>query len=106
VSYGWVGDRGKLSLPILDGVDGVTFTTAIGLVAATCTTVAFIPQVLKAWQTRSTSDISAGMFLLLVVGIVLWLIYGAILGDLPLIVANVVTLCLAATILAFKLRFG
>jgi MtN3 and saliva related transmembrane protein len=78
----------------------------IGLAAATCTTAAFVPQVLQAWRTRSTTDISLGTFLLLVAGIILWLVYGAILGDLPLILANVVTLCLAAAILAFKLRFG
>jgi MtN3 and saliva related transmembrane protein len=84
----------------------VTFTMAIGFSAATCTTIAFVPQALKAWRTRSTTDISARMFLLMVAGIILWLIYGTIIGDLPLIVANVVTLCLAGAILALKLRFG
>jgi MtN3 and saliva related transmembrane protein len=79
---------------------------AIGFAAAACTTIAFLPQALKAWRTRSTADISIGMFLLLVVGIILWLVYGAILGDLPLIAANVVTLCLAGAILVLKLHFG
>jgi MtN3 and saliva related transmembrane protein len=78
----------------------------IGLAAATCTTAAYVPQVLKAWRTRSTSDISFGMFILLTAGATLWLAYGVILADLPLILANSVTLCLAATILVFKLRFG
>ena len=84
----------------------MTSTTLIGLAAATCTTIAFVPQALKAWRTRSTKDVSLSMFVLMVSGIVLWLIYGAILGDLPLIVANVVTLGLAGAILACKLRFG
>lgn len=84
----------------------MTLTTGIGLVAATCTTFAFVPQVLKAWRTQSTADISIGMFLLLVVGIVLWLIYGMILSDLPLILANIVTLALAAAILVLKVRCG
>jgi MtN3 and saliva related transmembrane protein len=84
----------------------VQLTLAIGFAAAACTTIAFFPQALKAWRTRSTADISIGMFLLLVVGIILWLVYGAILGDLPLIAANVVTLCLAGAILVLKLRFG
>jgi MtN3 and saliva related transmembrane protein len=84
----------------------LTLTTLIGLGAATCTTVAYVPQVIKAWRTRSTTDISMGTFLLLFVGITLWLIYGVILRDPPLILANLITLCLATTILVFKLRFG
>jgi len=84
----------------------VTFTTTIGLAAAACTTISFVPQVVKAWRTRSTGDISFGMFLLLAVGLALWLAYGAILKDLPLILANFFTLCLALAILILKLRFG
>jgi MtN3 and saliva related transmembrane protein len=84
----------------------VTLATLIGLGAATCTTIAYVPQVVKTWRTRSTTDISIGTFLLLFVGIILWLIYGVILQDLPLILANLITLCLATAILIFKLRFG
>jgi len=80
--------------------------TALGLAAAFCTTAAYAPQALKAWRSRSTADISLSMFLLMVTGIVLWLIYGLMIADIPLIVANGVTLCLAGTILALKLRHG
>jgi MtN3 and saliva related transmembrane protein len=80
--------------------------TALGLLAATLTTVAFVPQVVKTWRTRSTHDISLGMFAILVAGIVAWLVYGAIIGDAPLILANAVTLLLAGTILYFKIRGG
>lgn len=80
--------------------------TLLGLAAAACTTFAFLPQVMKTWQTRSTKDISLGMFLVLVLGIVLWLAYGLIQLDIPLIAANGVTLLFASTILFFKLRFG
>ena len=80
--------------------------TFVGLMAGGCTTLAFVPQVVKTWKTRSTADISLGMFSLLVVGIILWLIYGAIISDVPLIAANAVTLFLAAIILAFKIRYG
>ena len=80
--------------------------TMLGLAAACCTTLAYAPQALKAWRSRSTADISLSMFLLMVTGIVLWLVYGLMIGDLPLIVANGVTLCLAGTILALKLRHG
>jgi MtN3 and saliva related transmembrane protein len=84
----------------------MAFSTTVGLLAAICTTVSFVPQVLKAWRTRSTADISVGMFVLLVVGFTLWLLYGVMLGDLPLILANFVTLCLTGVILLLKLRFG
>ncbi|HEY7852306.1 MAG TPA: SemiSWEET transporter, partial [Caulobacteraceae bacterium] len=74
--------------------------------ASFCTTVAFLPQVLRAWRTRSTRDISLGMFLVFSVGILLWLIYGLMVRDAPLIAANAVTLVLALTILVLKLRHG
>jgi MtN3 and saliva related transmembrane protein len=80
--------------------------TFLGLAAAFCTTVAFVPQVVKTWTTRSTGDISLSMFLVLVIGIVLWLAYGTLLGDVPLIVANGITLILAGIILVLKLRYG
>jgi MtN3 and saliva related transmembrane protein len=79
--------------------------TFLGL-AACCTTIAFVPQLVKTWKTRSTADISLGMFLVLVIGIILWLAYGMLLGDVPLIVANGITLVLAGIILVFKLRYG
>jgi MtN3 and saliva related transmembrane protein len=79
--------------------------TLIGLAAATLTTVAFIPQVVRAWRTRSTRDISLPMFLVLALGITLWLIYGAMIRDLPLIAANLVTLVLVLMILFLKLRY-
>jgi MtN3 and saliva related transmembrane protein len=81
-------------------------TTLIGLAAAICTTSSFLPQVIKAWQSRSTHDISAGMFVLQTTGNSMWLLYGALIGDLPLVVANAITLGLVATILALKLRYG
>jgi len=80
--------------------------TWIGLLAACCTTLAYAPQAIKTWQTRSTGDISLGMFSLMVVGVGLWLVYGLLIGDLPLIAANLVTLSLAGTILVLKLKHG
>ena len=78
--------------------------TVLGLLAAACTTLAFVPQVVKTWRTRSTEDISLHMYLVLVIGVALWLAYGLALGDLPLIAANGTTLVLASSILYFKLR--
>jgi MtN3 and saliva related transmembrane protein len=78
----------------------------IGLAAACCTTLAYAPQAIKTWRTRQTRDISLGMFVLMVTGVALWLIYGLLIGDLPLILANLVTLSLSGTILVLKLRHG
>lgn len=80
--------------------------TLLGIVAGSLTTLAFIPQVIRTWRTRSTHDISLGMFLLFSTGLVLWLIYGAWIGSWPIIVANTVTLVLALTIVVLKLRHG
>lgn len=78
----------------------------LGLLAGTLTTIAFVPQVIKTWRSRSAEDLSLGMFSLFTVGITLWLIYGLWIQALPLILTNTVTLGLAATLLFFKLRFG
>ena len=77
-----------------------------GYAAAACTISAYIPQVLRVWRTRSTTDISLKMFLVLVTGLSLWLTYGIWRGEWPLIIANSLTLMLASTILYFKIRHG
>ena len=74
--------------------------------AGICTTGAFLPQVIRTWRTRSTDDISLGMVLLTVFGLVLWLVYGIAVNDWPLIGADAASLILAATILGLKLRYG
>ena len=78
----------------------------IGFAAATCTTVAYAPQALKVWRTRSTGDISLGMFLVMVLGLGLWLVYGLLSGDAPLVAANAITMVLAGGILFMKLKYG
>jgi MtN3 and saliva related transmembrane protein len=80
--------------------------TVLGLAAAGCTTFSFLPQVMQAWRTRSTKDISLVMFTVMTVGVALWVIYGVVRMDVPLIAANVVTFGFAATILYLKLRHG
>lgn len=84
----------------------MTMVTFFGLAAACCTTLAYLPQVIKTWRTRSTADISLVMFTLMVSGAMLWLLYGILLQDLPLILANGLTLALTGTILYLKLRHG
>lgn len=78
----------------------------LGFAAATCTTLAYAPQFIKVWKTRSTEDISLGMFLAMVLGLVLWLVYGLLSGDAPLVVANAITIVLAGGILYMKLKYG
>ena len=77
----------------------------LGLVAGSLTTAAFFPQVLKTWKTRSAKDLSLGMFSLFCSGVALWLVYGFMVNDVPVIAANAITLMLASTLLFFKLRF-
>jgi MtN3 and saliva related transmembrane protein len=79
--------------------------TWIGMAAALLTTAAFAPQAIQAWRSRSTRDVSLAMFSMMVAGIALWLVYGILIDDLPLILANAVTLVLAAAILIAKIRF-
>ncbi|WP_420457189.1 SemiSWEET family sugar transporter [Rubrivirga sp.] len=83
----------------------MTGTTLLGLAAAACTTASFVPQVVKAWRSGSSADLSLGMYGLFTVGIVLWLAYGILLSDVPIIVANVVTLVLVASILVHIVRY-
>lgn len=77
----------------------------LGLVAGTLTTCSFVPQVVRIWRTRSARDISTVMFLLLSLGVLLWVVYGVAIQSAPVIVANGVTLVLALAILGMKLYF-
>lgn len=76
-----------------------------GLAAGFLTTLAFIPQVVRIWRSRSARDISLPTFTLFTVGVGLWLVYGILKQELPIILSNAVTLGLAGAILAMKLRF-
>ncbi len=80
--------------------------TVLGLVAGALTTLSFAPQVAKAWRTRSTTDLSLAMLILLLTGILLWLAYGVAKGDLASIAANGATAVLIALILSVKARHG
>lgn len=79
-------------------------TEFIGLAAALLTTISFLPQTLLVLRTGQTEGISLCMYALFTTGVAGWLIYGLMMGSLPVILANAVTLGLAMTILALKLR--
>lgn len=78
----------------------------LGFVAGTLTTISFVPQVLKAWRTRRCEDISWGMLVSFAAGVFLWVVYGFIRREAPIIAANVVTLALVLMIVAMKVRFA
>ena len=77
----------------------------IGSAAATLTTLSFVPQALKTFRTRDVSGISLGMYSLFAIGVALWLVYGLMLGEAPIYVANAITLALALAVLVMKLRY-
>ena len=79
---------------------------AIGSVAAVLTTASFIPQAWHSFKTRDVSGISLVMYSVFTLGVALWLLYGVLLQSWPLMIANSITLALAAAILGMKLRFG
>ncbi len=80
-------------------------TTVIGLLAAAGTTLSFLPQALKIIKTKNTESISLSMYILFVTGVFLWLIYGILKQDIPLLIANGITLILASLILYFKIKY-
>ncbi len=77
----------------------------LGLVAAAITTSGFVPQVYKIWKEKSTHDISLNMYLLLTLGLTLWLIYGINIESWPVILANGITLILVLGIVALKIKY-
>jgi len=79
--------------------------TYLGLLAGTLTTIAFVPQLLKTWKSRSAEDVSLGMLITFCTGVFLWLLYGFFIRSLPVILANAVTLLLAGTILVLKIKY-
>ncbi len=83
-----------------------SFATLLGVLAAALTTIANVPQVWKAWQTRQTEDLSLAMTLILSAGLGLWVVYGVLQADAVIIIANAVAMLLALTLTGLKLRHG
>jgi len=84
----------------------MNLTEMIGLAAGFLTTVAFVPQVTKVWKDRSAKELSLKTFVAFSSGVILWLVYGVMLGEFPMILWNAVTLALVSAIVAMKLKFG
>jgi MtN3 and saliva related transmembrane protein len=79
--------------------------TIIGLIAAAFTTISLLPQLMKVWKTKSTKDISTGMFTLYCSGVFLWFVYGVYINDLPIVLANSLAFVQALAILIFKAKY-
>ncbi len=77
----------------------------IGLTAAFFTTAAFVPQVIKTWKTKEVENLSLTMYLVMLTGVILWLIYGINISSLSIILANIVTITLICVIIFLKLRY-
>lgn len=95
------------SLPVIEprlAPGSQILDTVIGSLAAFCTTASYLPQVRKCWATGKADDLSLKMFLILALGIGLWVIYGLLRADAVIVVANSVSLCFLGIILYFKLR--
>ncbi len=79
------------------------FVDYIGCIAATCTTLAFVPQAMQSYKTRDLSGVSLPMYTIFTLGVAMWLIYGLLKQDWPIIVANTITVALSAIILVLKI---
>ncbi|MEA3500991.1 MAG: SemiSWEET transporter [Candidatus Marinimicrobia bacterium] len=83
----------------------MNWITIIGFMAATATTISTMPQAIKIIKTRHTKDISLEMYIILTTGMLLWFIYGILIKDFPLIIANGISLIFSSTILILKLIY-
>lgn len=81
----------------------VELSELIGYFAASLTTAAFVPQAWKSWRTRDLSGISLPMYALFTLGVALWMAYGLVIGSIPIVIGNAITLLLASVVLGLKL---
>ena len=77
----------------------------LGMFAGTCTTSCLIPQIYRIWKTRSVKDISVVMYVIFMIGVMSWLIYGIHVNSISMIISNSLSLCLAILIFAMKFKF-
>jgi MtN3 and saliva related transmembrane protein len=81
------------------------YITTLGLIAGVLTTIAYLPQLIKTWQTKSAHDLSWSMLTVLCTGIILWLVYGFYIQNIPIIAANIVTFLFTSMILVLKIKY-
>jgi len=84
----------------------MAFIDIIGYAAGALILISLVPQIIKSWRTKSTKDISLLRYIIYTFGVVLWLSYGIILRNGPMILTNSINLCLASSILFLKIKYG
>ncbi|WP_051345899.1 SemiSWEET transporter [Thermodesulfovibrio yellowstonii] len=84
----------------------IDLNNLVGIIAGAITTSALIPQALKIYKTKSARDVSLTMFIFLAIGIMLWFFYGILIKEIPVILANIVSLILIFLIIFMKIRYG
>ena len=82
------------------------YVDLFGFSAALLTTIAFLPQLYKTWQTKSANDVSLIMLILFITGLIFWIIYGLKIHSIPILVANIITLIFNFSILILKIAYG
>ena len=83
----------------------MNFVEILGFAAATLTTLAFLPQLIKTWQSKSAIDVSLEMLITFCIGVFLWLVYGLYIQSWPVIIANLLTLGFNLIILSLKIKY-
>ncbi len=82
-----------------------TIIEFLGYVSAVLTTIAFLPQIIKTFKTKSAKDVSMGMFVLFTCGVFLWIVYGFLTVTMPVLIANAVIFCLSLTQIILKIKY-
>ncbi len=77
----------------------------VGLIAGVLTTIAYLPQVRKTWKTKSVKELSLSMYIVMFVGVMLWLTYGILIDSISIILANIVTGILTSLLIYLKLKY-
>lgn len=83
----------------------IGWTYILGILAGICTTAAVVPQIYKAWKTKKVKDVSPGMFIVLLIGLLLWVVYGVMKNDVPIIATNGLALALNGFMLFLMIRY-
>ena len=84
----------------------INYIDVFGFLAALLTTIAFLPQLYKTWQTKSADDVSIVMLILFITGLICWIIYGLKINSIPILVANLMTLIFNLSILILKVTYS
>ena len=83
----------------------LSYIDFFGFLAALLTTIAFLPQLFKTWQTKSADDVSLVMLILFITGLFCWIIYGLKIHSIPILVANIITFIFNFSILILKIAY-